>query len=53
MAYESTEARQMFPRLLQLVEMYPGSDVDAFIKKVECITSLYIMRCQRQIFFMC
>lgn len=34
MAYESTEARQKFPRLLQLVELYPGSDVEAFKRKV-------------------
>ena len=34
MAYESAEARQKFPRLLQLVEFYPGSDVDAFKRKV-------------------
>jgi hypothetical protein len=34
MAYESTEARQKFPRLLQLVELHPGSDVEAFKRKV-------------------
>lgn len=34
MAYESSEARQKFPRLLQLVELYPGNDVEAFKRKV-------------------
>ena len=35
MAYESAEARQKFPRLLQLVELYPGGDnVEAFKRKV-------------------
>ncbi|CAB4027386.1 DNA-dependent kinase catalytic subunit, partial [Paramuricea clavata] len=33
MSYESTEARQKFPRLLQLVELHPGSDVEAFKRK--------------------
>lgn len=38
MAYESTEARQKFPRLLQLVELYPGNDVDDFVRKVNVDT---------------
>ena len=38
MAYESCEARQKFPRLLQLVELYPGNDLDAFIRKVNVDT---------------
>ncbi|XP_028413162.1 DNA-dependent protein kinase catalytic subunit-like [Dendronephthya gigantea] len=33
MAFESAEARQKFPRLLQLVELYPGGDIEAFKRK--------------------
>ena len=33
MCYNSDEARQRFPRLLQIVEMYPDTR-EAFIKKV-------------------
>ena len=33
MCYGSDEARQRFPRLLQIVELYPDT-LDAFIKKV-------------------
>ena len=33
MCYNSDEARQRFPRLLQIVEMYPDT-LEAFIKKV-------------------
>jgi len=33
MCYSSDEARQKFPRLLQIVELYPDT-LEAFIKKV-------------------
>ena len=33
MCYDSDQARQRFPRLLQIVEMYPDT-VEAFVTKV-------------------
>ena len=38
MRHDSDEARQSFPRLLQLVELYPDT-LQTFISKVECGTS--------------
>lgn len=35
MCYSSEEARQKFPRLLQIVHKYPDT-LEAFVKKVSC-----------------
>lgn len=42
MCYDSDQARQRFPRLLQIVEMYPDT-VEAFVTKVSVFVVVVVV----------
>lgn len=51
MCYGSDQALQRFPRLLQIVEMYPDTDtVQAFITKVSVFVSLFNIDSESKIY---